>query len=217
MHSQYKKKERQNVADATSGILVSIFLLLFGFFAVLLSLSDGKDIRAGAIIDGVSATFQKIPKLEGELVDSKKLKILIQNKIVEEIRTLLGDKKFIESKQRTEFGEAIRFKIPVDSFFAKNSKDPLESFTDLGQRLVNYVVSSDPAQVRKIEVMFGVGEGRDARNASPLDTFLASQRIDEVANALTSMGLNEDFMGLGVAPIKTTDIVITMLVIYGVA
>jgi len=209
-----KKREKQNVADATSGILVSIFLLLFGFFAVLLSLAEGKDIRAGAIMDGISATFQKLPILKGDLVDSAKLKILVQDKIVEEIRELLDDKKLEESKLRTEFGEAIRFKIPVSLYFAENSKDPLESFTDLGQRLVNYVVSADPGQVRNVEVMFGVGEGRAARSASAYDKFMATQRINEVANLLTNMGLEEENLGLGVAPVKNSDIIITMLVRY---
>lgn len=210
-----KKEERTNVAAATSGILVSIFLLLFGFFAVLLSLADGRDIRAGAIMDGISATFQKLPNLKGELVDSKSLKILIQDKMVEEIRDLLNDKKFEESKQRTEFGEAIRFKIPVSSYFAENSENPQENFVDLGQRLVNYVVSAEPEQVRKVEVMMGVGEGRAAKNASAYDKFMATQRINEIANLLTNMGLEEDHMRLGVAPVKNTDIIITMLVIYG--
>lgn len=57
------------IRDTTLGILVSLYLILLGFFAVLNSLSEDRVDKAGAVLDSVNRSFKAAERPGIEMVD----------------------------------------------------------------------------------------------------------------------------------------------------
>ncbi len=57
------------IRDTTLGILVSLYLILLGFFAVLISVSEDRVDKAGAVLDSVNQSFKAAERPGIEMVD----------------------------------------------------------------------------------------------------------------------------------------------------
>ena len=187
------------VRDTTLGILVSLYLILLGFFAVLNSISYDRVDKAGAVLDSINESFKAPERAGPEIVDllagggeAGAARIL-----VEQLRGVFKNAVIFEGRFAVNGSSSLKILLPREDVFAAGNEitdNAKRQFETLGTLLAGL----DSGRNAELEIGLGIGQyfpssETSARRPSELS------RVDSLARLLAGIdGLGTKF-GVGYA------------------
>lgn len=188
---QTKKKKRE--VDSTTGVFVSLYLIVLAFFIVMNVISNQVKSKVSASVSSVNDTFKakyireanKLePPLDGRASTPNRD---FQRSVMDAIQF---SELEIENRHVSRGGSQLRVDIKVDDIFLPNSAILNQKTSETLVTLVNLMNDSDEEEIREFAFFFGYGNSIFA-DEKRLKRTLAMQRAGVMARHLQSLNAAE--------------------------
>lgn len=142
--------------DASTGLFVSVYLLLFAFFVVLNSISNQKVARVGAAIESINSSFSKQFSPPADAIDiiSDPEAVAPADPFLADVQGLLSSVLVIDGRFTSTGGNSLEAEIDLTSVFQGNSSDFSPEFYQFLEAVVSLILSREAGERREIEFLF---------------------------------------------------------------
>ncbi len=199
---QPDQKSPLPIRDTTLGILVSLYLILLGFFAVLNSLSEDRVDKAGAVLDSVNRSFKAAERPGIEIVNLLEGggEGAAERALISELRQLFPNAVTFAGSFPPGGDTSLKILLPKAEIFETDERLTARA-QDQFEALGPLMAAFDNKRRVEIAVSLGIGE----RFPSPQLTGRrsnASRQAETLSQSLENMqGLRSNF-GVGYAMLE---------------
>ena len=181
--------KRKALGDSTTGVFVSLYLIVLAFFIVMNVISNQVKSKVSASVSSVNDTFKakyirEADKLEAPTdgrasSPNRDFRSSIENAIQ-------FSKLEIENRHVSRGGSQLRVDINVDDIFLPNSAILNQKTSELLVTLVDLMKAADEDEVREFAFFFGYGNSAYA-DEKTIKRSLAMKRAGALARHLQSL------------------------------
>lgn len=191
-------RERSYGGDTTTGVFVSLFLILLAFFIVLQALSIPAEDRTLEATDSVRKTFDdRLVTLLGARPDQDSAHkgpetLSPLDQLALDYERLFG----LKAQRRSNGINALRFEIPTKTLFRPGDKRLSESGQSMLERLLALAAQGE-GQVRLLLILGGesAGEWAISRSRSDqIEQFLRTGAADQFSIGVGGHGLSTIYL-----------------------
>lgn len=174
--------------QGTTGLFVSLYLILIAFFMVMTALSKQVPAKAGPAITSISDTFDKSNRDSGEIQRTLTVEqAAIRDEFTTELKGLFLAELSIEGRAATTGGNVYEISFSADEIFTPGSVDLKEGRQRLLDK-IGAIISSPPVRQRRdVAIFFEMKSDDLAPTLGRLP--LASRRAEGLAIAMRAKGL----------------------------
>ncbi|MCH8201741.1 MAG: hypothetical protein IH996_01395 [Proteobacteria bacterium] len=193
---QPDQKSPLPIRDTTLGILVSLYLILLGFFAVLNSFSEDRVDKAGAVLDSVNQSFKAAKRPGIETVDllAGGGEGVGERALISELRRLFSNAVTFAGSFPSGGDTSLKILLPIAEIFDTDerlSAKAQEQFEALGLLMAAY----DNNRRIEVAVFLGIGEkfpsleltGRPSKALRQAETL--SQSLEKIPGLGSNFGV----------------------------
>lgn len=192
------KEDPPPVKDSTLGILVSLYLLLLAFFAVLNSVSNQQVSKAGAVMESVSSAFDSFHSEKTKVIDLMgDIKVgLPERSLITRLRGIFDSAISLEGLFASRGGTTIRMVLPASDFFFDGDTEIRDDVSPRLAALGQLLVEAPIGEKREMEIAIGTG---DAFPPGADGSLLALRRADSMARKMAEIGVPRSAFAVGFA------------------
>lgn len=190
------------IRDTTLGILVSLYLILLGFFAVLNSLSEDRVDKAGAVLDSINRSFKAAERPGIEMVNLLEGggEGTAERALISELRQLFPNAVTFAGSFPPGGATSLKILLPKAEIFETDERLTARA-QDQFEALGPLIAAFDNTRRVEIAVSLGVGE----RFPTPESTGRRSNALRHAGTLAQSLekipGLRPNF-GVGYAVLE---------------
>ncbi len=199
---QPDQKSALPIRDTTLGILVSLYLILLGFFAVLNSLSEDRVDKAGAVLDSVNRSFKAAEQPGIEMVNLLEGggQAAAERELISELRQLFPNAVTFAGSFPPGGDTSLKIVLPKAEIFEADerlSARAQDQFEALGPLMAAF------DNKRRVEIAVSLGIGERFPSAEPTGgRSNALRQAETLSQSLENIqGLRSNF-GVGYAVLE---------------
>ena len=191
---------------ATTGIFVSIYLLLLGFFVVMNSISNQELTRSDAVMESVHATFRNRFSPEAMTPQDQKNPEFVapSDRFVGELEGVLESVLGLSNLSPALGGRLIEVEIPADALFIPGDVGLRTDREELFRQLAILIDKAPRGERRSVEMVVSMPKaafGDAFRDADSWQS-LVLRRAGALARALVAQGISPASLSVGVRPVE---------------
>ncbi len=195
------KTHRQ--VDANIVSLLSLNLLLLGFFILLTALSNYQEDRQRLVLESVNEAFNgRVPADRSYSDSSSGLDNLEEiESLLDDVGELFGSALPAVRTKRAADQPVVRFELPDTTLFAPDSVDLRPGRWLLLGRLIEVLTEERRRNIPfELSILHGVAPGLPPRSLEEASGSLVVRRLDSLATALVARGLPAGRLSVGIQP-----------------
>jgi len=195
--------------DSTTGIFVSLYLIVLAFFVVLNSISNQVENKVNAATESVTRAFnnEHAPKAEFIDVASTETADSPNDEFYSQIKGLFASLVGFEHKFPTGGGDVIKVYFKKDLLFLPDSADFKKDQEKFFLQLITFLNGGSVNEKREIEFLLYTGNNMPEGPEYWKD--LRILRSGAIVHKLTPLGISPDKLSIGLVPGDGTMISIT--------
>lgn len=179
---------RSTPGSSTTGIFLSLYLILLGFFIVLTAVSEPSSDKSKTVLNSVNGTFNEIITSElGQLNNDKPFPLLSDDEFLLAVDQTLSSELSIKGIMSEYKGNMLEVSIAVDDFFEKGALSLSFDARAIIAKLTA-PLKMDTAGRKTLTVLFTTGTNDLDLTASRRDEFLI-MRASSLYETLDQLGL----------------------------
>lgn len=195
--------------DSTTGIFVSLYLIVLAFFVVLNSISNQVENKVNAATESVTRAFSNkyAPKAEFIDVVATESADTPNDEFYNQIKGLFASLVGFESKFPTGGGDVIKVSFKKELLFLPASSEFRTDQNKFFTQLVSFLNDGQENEKREIDFLLYSGEVLPAGPEYWQE--LGILRAGAIVHALKPLGVKEDQLSIGLVPGDNTLLSIT--------
>lgn len=189
--------------DANIVSLLSLNLLLLGFFILLTALSNYQEDRQRLVLESVNEAFNgRVPADRSYSDSSSGLDNLEEiESLLDDVGELFGSALPAVRTKRAADRPVVRFELPDTTLFAPDSVDLRPGRWLLLGRLIEVLTEERRRNIPfELSILHGVAPGLPPRSLEEASGSLVVRRLDSLATALVARGLPAGRLSVGIQP-----------------
>ena len=193
------KNKRKPLGDSTTGVFVSLYLIVLAFFIVMNVISNQVKSKVSASVSSVNDTFKaKYIREANKLEPPVDGRASTPNRDFQRSidKAIQFSKLEIENRHVSKGGSQLRVDIKVDDIFLPNSAILNQKTSGMLVTLVTLMNESDEDEIREFSFLFGYGNSVFADEKS-IKRSLALKRAGALARHLKSLQATEGSFSAG--------------------
>lgn len=199
-------------AGHTTGLFLSLYVLVLAFFIVLVTISSPEKVKSRAVMDSLTSTFASLmaPSTDLTAFMSKEGDFLAAEAFQEQISGVFTSAIQVAKVEMILPGRLMRVVMPADSLFFPGTSDIREAQVALLDRIVASLSVSTPGLHYDLEFIIGspYGPGKSL----PVGETLETARAGVFARAMLARGVPPDGIAVGLKPGDAGEIVMRFFV-----
>ena len=193
-------------------LFLSLFLLVFAFFIVLVSISTLEEVKSNAVKDSLTSTFTTVlpPSTDPTEFTSKDGDFLAGQQFQEQVTGIFATTLQVAKIEIVQPGKLMRIKLPTNAMFVDEKTEIRPVAVPVLDRIVA-VLSTRPPGLR-FDMEFVIGTVLTAEKALPIRQTLEVERIGSLAREMFRRGVPPDSVAVGIMPGRPNDVTIWFFV-----
>lgn len=207
-----QRPQPESAANNTTGLFLSLYVLVLAFFIVLVSMSSPEKIKSRAVMDSLTSTFASLlaPSSELTAFASKEGDFLAAQAFQEQIAAVFSSPVRVAQVEIVQPGRLMRVVMGSDSLFLPGTADIREAHIPLLDRIVASLSVTTPGLHYDMEFLIGSLPGPGGMLAAA--ETLESARAGAFARAMSARGTPPDAIAVGLRPGDPREIVMRFFV-----
>lgn len=187
--------------DNTVSLFLGLYLLVLAFFIVLVSISTTENVRAKAVMEGLSSTFSSLlpPAVDTETFSSKEGDLLAAGiDFQEQVAGVFATEIQITRVEVVTPGRVMRVSMPADALFIAGQAALRDLQLPLLDRVIAELSRRTPGMRYEMELVLGspFAIGHDL----PIGQTLESARAGTFGRAMASRGVPPESVSVALRP-----------------
>jgi len=181
-------------------VFLSLFLMVLGFFIVLVSISTFEPVKSKAVMKSLTSTFATFQPTGAKKTDftAKEGEVLGGQVFQEKITGLFATAIQVAKVEVVKPGRLMRVQLPARAVFAENSAAVRESILPFLDRIAAALGGRPPGIRFDMEFVIGTPYGKDGMLAE--HQTLEQSRAAGFARQMLARGAPDDSIAIGLAP-----------------
>lgn len=195
-----ESRKRGKAGGDTTSLFVSLYLIILAFFMVLNSISNQSQTKVKSATDSVTRAFENPFAPDADFIDvtGGEETNLSNDEFYEQLRGVFASLVGFEGRFPTQGGNVILVEFDQSNIYEDDSSEFKNSQQAFLTQLGNFLKDESVGTVREVEYIIYSGERFPAGPEYWND--ISILRSGALISSLTSMGVREDQLSIGVAP-----------------
>lgn len=195
-----EKVDDKKPGGDTTSLFVSLYLIILAFFMVLNSISNQSQTKIKTATESVSRAFDNPYEAEADFIDVSETEDtkLPNDEFYEQLQGVFASLIGFEGKFPSQGGNVIRVEFNQSDLYQNESNDFRDDQRAFFFQLSRFLQSESIGTVREIEYMVYTGDSFP--NGPAYWENLSILRSGAFVEKMTSMGVREDQLSIGVSP-----------------
>ena len=191
-------EENKKKSDDTTGLFVSLYLIVLAFFVVMNSISNQDQNKVNAATESVTRAFNNPYEPEADFVDvSANEEALTPNdEFYEQILGVFASLVGFEGKFPTEGGSVVRVNFNTSDLFEEDTTVFRQNQNAFLHQLVGFLAGGRDSEKREIEIVISSGERLPS--GPKYWENITIQRAGAFVARLTKMGVKDNQLSIGI-------------------
>ncbi len=192
--------DKKPAGGDTTSLFVSLYLIILAFFMVLNSISNQSQSKVKSATESVTRAFDNPFAQDADFVDVTEADStnLPNDEFYEQLRGVFASLIGFEGRFPTQGGNAIRVEFDQSTLYEDESSEFRSDQQRFFDQLANFLNDEGMGTIREIEYIIYTGDRFPAGPEYWND--ISILRSGALISTLTSMGVREDQLSIGVAP-----------------
>lgn len=193
--------QEENTSGGTLALFLGLYLLILAFFILLVSLSTTENVRAKAVMEGLSSTFSSLlpPSSDPTHFASKEGDLVAAgHEFQEQISKFFATEIQVTKVEIVTPGRAMRVVMPSDALFQTGKAVLREAQFPLLDRVVAELSRRTPGM--RYEMEFVIGARFAVGHDLPVGQTLESERAGSMARLMAARGVPPGGVSVALKP-----------------
>ncbi|WP_417317907.1 hypothetical protein [Emcibacter sp.] len=201
--------EKQSANDQTTGIFVSLYLIVLAFFMVMNSISNQEENRVAAATESVTRAFKNPFEPDADFIDvtSSADSVTPNDEFYDQIQGVFASLVGFEGKFPSQGGHIISVNFSVNDLFERGTAQFRIDQREFLNQLAVFLKTGRQSDKREIE--FLVSTGKDLPQGPQYWKDLNILRAGAIVAKLEDLGVAGDQISIGVVTGKKNRITVT--------
>ena len=202
-------EETKPLSDDTTGLFVSLYLIVLAFFVVMNSISNQDQNKVSAATESVTRAFKNPFEPEADFVDvsADQDAVTPNDEFYDQILGVFASLVGFDGKFPTKGGSIVKVKFKLSDLFEPESSVFQKNQQAFLQQLAGFLRGGRESEKREIDIVISSGNGLPKgpqywKNINIL-------RAGAFVHQLKAMGVEENKLGIGIVPGEDDQMILT--------
>ncbi|MFC7050508.1 hypothetical protein [Emcibacter nanhaiensis] len=192
-------EENKSAGDQTTGIFVSLYLIVLAFFMVMNSISNQEQNKVSAVTESVTRAFRNPFEPDADFIDvtSSEDSVTPNDEFYDQIQGVFASLVGFDGKFPSKGGHIISVNFSVNDLFERGTAQFRIDQQEFLNQLTSFLRGGRASEKREIEFLVSTGDSLPAGPQYWKD--LNILRAGAIVTKLEDMGVAPDQISIGVA------------------
>lgn len=203
--------ETKKKSDDTTGLFVSLYLIVLAFFVIMNSISNQDQNKVNAAQESVTRAFKNLYEPEADFVDATANQDAEtpNDEFYEQISGVFASLVGFEGRFPTKGGHVVRVKFDANDLFENKSVKFRAKQDDFLKQLASFLGGGRASEKREIEIV--ISSGKNLPSGPKYWENLTVLRAGAFAARLKELGVEENKIAIGIIKGPQDQIALTFL------
>lgn len=202
-------EQNEKPADDTTGLFVSLYLIVLAFFVVMNSISNQDQNKVSAATESVTRAFKNPFEPEADFVDvsANQAAVTPNDEFYDQILGVFASLVGFDGKFPTKGGDIVKVKFKLSNLFEEESSVFQADQQAFLQQLAVFLRGGRDSEKREIDIVVSSGKflPRGPQYWKDINILRAGSFVHE----LKKMGVEENKLGIGIVLGKEDQMILT--------